>query len=93
MEIEQTTLQKTFTIKLKDKTYFVDYLNSDGQILGLINRDNWEIYDENSEELQIYTFKSSSKKEKEQAEKNLELADKLISFCIKHFEDYNPVKD
>ena len=73
MEIEQTTLQKTFTIKLKDKTYFVDYLNSDGQILGLINRDN--------------------KKEKEQAEKNLELADKLISFCIKHFEDYNPVKD
>jgi len=89
MKLEQTTLQKTFTVKHKGKSYFVDYLNSDGQTLNLLNRNNWEVYDKDSEELQIYTFQRDSKKKKEQAKKNLELAEKLVEFCVRHFGDYN----
>nr|MBI4156883.1 hypothetical protein [Candidatus Woesearchaeota archaeon] len=39
-------MQRNFTIKHKNKTYYIDYLNSDGQILGLNNRDYWEVIDE-----------------------------------------------
>lgn len=93
MKIEQTTIQKTFTIKHNGKVYYVDYLNADGQILGLINRNNWEINDQENELLDIYTFKGQSKRKNEKVKKNRELAEKLVRFCIKHFEDYNPVKE
>jgi len=92
MEIEQSTLQRTFVIKHRGKNYYVNYLNSDGQILGLINRNNWEIFNENSEELQIYIFKGQSKKDVEKIKKNVKLFDKLVGYCIKHFNDYNPIK-
>ncbi|MFH1971026.1 MAG: hypothetical protein ABIJ05_01425 [Patescibacteria group bacterium] len=85
----QTTIQKTFTVKHRGKTYHIDYLNSDGQILGLINRNNWEITDEDGEELQIHLIKGKSKKEKEKVMKDLELAEKLIEFCVKHWDDYD----
>ncbi len=92
MKIEQTTLQKTFVIRYKGKTYLVDYLDSDGQTIRLLNRDYWEVYDENSEELQIYIFKESTKKEKILIDKNIKLKERLVEFCIKHFEDYKPRK-
>lgn len=90
MKIEQFSLQRTFTIKHNNKIYIIDYLDSTEQILELINRDNWEIYDENRELLNIYPFRNSTKKEKLKVKKNLILAEKLIKFCIKHFDDYNP---
>ena len=93
MEIEQTGLQKNFSVRYKNKLYFVDYVNSDGQDLRLLNRDNWEIYDEDHESLQIYTLSSMTKEEKLKIQKNLKFAEKLIKFCMQHFEDYNPVKD
>ncbi|MEK6862407.1 MAG: hypothetical protein AABY07_10685 [Nanoarchaeota archaeon] len=88
MKLEQTTIQKTFTVQDNRKTYYVDYLNSNGQILGLLNRNNWEITDENGEELGIYEFQSSTKREKMQIKENRILARKLINVCIKHFNDY-----
>ncbi len=90
MKIEQTTIQKTFTVSYRNKTYYIDYVNSDGQTLALLNRNNWEIYREDHELLEIYLFKCDSEKEKLMAKKNVELANKLIELCIKHFNDYKP---
>lgn len=89
MKLDQSTLQRTFMVKHKGKSYCVNYLNSDGQILGLLNRSNWEITVD-GEELNIYSFKSDTKKEKEQVDKNMGLAEKLVEFCVKHFNDYQP---
>ena len=83
-------LERHFTIKHKEGFYYVSYLNSDGPILGLINRDTWEIYDEEGEELNVYIFNDTTKEEKEQIRKNRILANKLIDFCIRHFDDYKP---
>jgi len=56
----------------------------------LTNRDTWEIYDEEGEELNVYIFNDTTKEEKEQIRKNRILANKLIDFCIRHFDDYKP---
>ena len=92
MELDQSTLQRTFTVKHNGKSYHVDYLNSDGQILGLLNRNYWEVSDEEGEEIDIYKFRSqgNTKKEKEQIKQNRKLVEKLINFCIKHFDNYKP---
>ncbi|MBI2655139.1 hypothetical protein HYX06_01815 [Candidatus Woesearchaeota archaeon] len=83
-------LERHFTIKHKERFYYVSYLNSDKPILGLINRDTWQILNEELEELGICEFQSNTKEEKEQIKSNRILADSLISFCIRHFSDYEP---
>ena len=90
IKLIQSTLERSFTVKHKGKTYYVSYLNSDGPILGLLNRNYWEILDEELEELNIYIFKDTTKKEEQQIDKNVKLTNKLIEFCIKHFDDYKP---
>jgi hypothetical protein len=57
--------------------------HSDDQIL-IGNRDYWEILDEELEEMDIYIWSDSTKKE------NQKLYLKLIKFCKKHFKDYHP---
>ncbi len=89
MKLTQTAVQKFFTVIHKGKTYYIDYINSDDAIL-LGNRDCWQVLDEELEELNIYIFKDTTKKEKEQIKKNSKLYLKLINFCIKHFNDYKP---
>ena len=90
MKLQQSILNRTFIVNYKGKDYHVDYLNSDGQVLGLINRNYWEVTDEDNESVNIYTFKGDSKKRREETKKNMILVRKLINFCIKHFEDYGP---
>ncbi|MDO8460300.1 MAG: hypothetical protein Q7S74_04280 [Nanoarchaeota archaeon] len=92
MKITQTTIQKTFYVQIKDKTYYVDFVNSDDHNLSLLNRNNWEIYDESHEELDLYTYDNTNKKRAREIKKNWQLAKKLINFCIKHFNDYEPLK-
>jgi len=77
-------------VEHKGKEYYVDYLNSDGPVLGLINRDYWEICDEEGEELNIYILSDTTEEEKKQIEENAKLYSKLIDFCIRHFNDYKP---
>lgn len=89
MKLTQTAVQKFFTVTNRGKTYYIDYINSDDVIL-LGNRDYWQVLDEELEELNIYVFKDTTKKEKEQIKKNSKLYLKLINFCIKHFDDYRP---
>lgn len=76
MQLIQSSLQRNFTIKHNGKIYYVDYLNSDGQILGLSNRDYWEVLDEELENIDDY--------------ENKRVFRSLIKFCIKHFNDYQP---
>jgi hypothetical protein len=90
MKLEQTIIEKNFFVKHRGRTWYVSYVNSDGQTLALLNRDNWEIFDDENEELQVYLFNNASKKEKEQVESNIALRDKLVSFCMNHFNDYLP---
>ena len=90
IKLTQTVLEKNFTVRHKERFYYASCLNSDKPILGLINRDAWEILDEELEELGICEFQDAAKKEKEQARKNRILANKLIGFCIRHFNDYEP---
>jgi hypothetical protein len=87
MRLTQTILEKHFTVKHKGKTYYISYLNSDKPCLALLNRFNWEILDEELEELNIYYTNGCNKK---QIDKNNELIEELISFCMKHFNDFNP---
>ena len=89
MKLQQSILNKTFIVNYQGKDYCIDYLNSDGHTLGLLNRDIWEVT-KDGENVNIYTFKGDSKKRREEAKKNLVLVRKLINFCIKHFEDYKP---
>ena len=83
-------LERHFTVKHKERFYYVSYLNSDKPILGLINRDTWEICDEEGEELNTHILKDTTKEEKHQIKNNTKLASKLIELCIRHFNDYKP---
>ncbi|MBI2656938.1 hypothetical protein HYX03_04315 [Candidatus Woesearchaeota archaeon] len=93
IKLIQSVLERHFTVKHKGKFYYACYLNSDKPVLGLINRDTWEVYDEEGEELNIYIFKDIPKKELRQITKNGKLYSNLISFCIRHFDDYEPKID
>ena len=88
MRLLKSTLERNFTVKHNGETYYISYLNSNGQILGLLNRDYWEVLDEEFEEINI--FQNMTKKEEEQLEKIAKLRSKLIKFCINHFNDYQP---
>jgi|GEM_PF-1165340 len=90
MKLVQTTIEKNFFVEHRGRMYYVNYLNSDGQILELLNRDEWEIMDEDHEKLKLYEFQASTKKEKAKIRKNQKLADELIKFCTEHFEEYAP---
>lgn len=90
MKVVQSSLEKSFVVTYKGKEYFVNYLNSSDLIPSLVNRFHWEVFDENHEELNIFEFENMTLREKEQIQKNIELRDYLVEFCIKHFNDYNP---
>ncbi len=90
MRLIGNILQRSFLIKYKGKKYYVSYLNADYPTPLLLNRDSWEITDENGEELQIYKFNSTNKKEKIEIKENTKLFDKIVDFCVKKFHSYNP---
>ena len=90
MKLIGNIIQKSFLIKHKGKKYCVNYLNSDYPNPNLLNRDNWEIVDEDGEELNTYFFKSNMKNDKSKITLIKQKYDKLISFCIENFDNYNP---
>lgn len=49
MKIEQNTLIREGIIKHEGRTLFVNFIESDGQIPALMNRDSWEITEETDE--------------------------------------------
>lgn len=68
----------------------MNFTESDGQTLMLCNRHNWQIHEENKnsiEELNAYVFNDSSSEEQEQAEENARVIDKLVTFCIRNWDN------
>lgn len=89
MEIEQNTISRDWTIVHKGRRFFVNFTNSDGQTLGLCKRENWQIHEETedgTEELSPYVFSNSSPEEQKQAEENADIIERLVDFCLGHWE-------
>jgi len=89
MKIKQNTISRDCTVSHEGRRFFVNFTDSDGQTLALCNRENWQIEEETEdgiEELNAYVFKGSSPEEKEQADENAKMMDKLIEFCLGHWE-------
>ena len=89
MKIKQVTMTKLFEVEHEGKTYYVDFTNSTGQTLALLNREAWQITDEDDEELQIYSIGKPNKKQKAELKKAQNLFDELAEYCCKHFNDYD----
>ena len=90
MEIEQNTISRDWTIVHEGRRFYVNFTESDGQTLALCNRDNWEIQEETedgTEELNAYAFSDSSLEARAKAQGNAEMIDKLIDFCLAHWEN------
>ena len=51
IKLTQSTFVRYFTIEQKDKIYYLDYINCDGESILLNNRDSWKIVDEEWEEI------------------------------------------
>jgi arginine deiminase len=87
MKIEQNTISRDWTVLYKGRRFFVNFTESDGQTLALCNRDKWQIHKQTEdaiEELNAYVLNKSSPEEREQAEVNTKIIDKLIGFCIRN---------
>jgi len=93
MKLTGNILQRSFLIEYKGKKYSVNYLSADYPTPLLLNRESWEITDDDGEELQIYQFNSTNKREKEKLEKNMGIFDEIVDFCIKKFNSYNPLQN
>ena len=89
MEIEQNTISRDWTVLHKGRRFYVNFTDSDGQTLALCNRENWQIQEETEggiEELDAYVSKDSNPEEGERAQENAEMAEKLIDFCLGHWQ-------
>ena len=90
MKIEQNTISRDWIVFYKGRRFFVNFTESDGQTLALCNRDEWQIHEETEksvEELNACAFNSSSSEEREQADENAKIIDKLIGFCIRNLDN------
>ena len=90
MQLELNQISRDWTVLHKGRTFYVNYTESDGQTLALMNRDNWEVWEqteEGTEELDIYAFRSDSAEKREQVRENFELMKRLIRFCIENWDN------
>ena len=90
MKIEQNTISRDWTVLYRGHRYFVNFTISDGQTLLLCNREHWQIHKETEEEIEefnAYVFSNSNHKEKQQAAKNARIIEKLIQFCVQHWDN------
>ena len=90
MQMEANQISRDWTILHDGRKFYVNYTESDGQTLALMNRDNWEVLEETEdgpEELNMYVFKDDTPKEREIATKNTLLKEKLVKFCIKNWDN------
>lgn len=76
-----------FAVKHKSRTCHASYSNSNGQTLLLSNRNSWEAADDHGKGISEHYCSESGKKA---AMRNARLKNKLIAFCIRHFDGYKP---
>ena len=90
MKIEQNTISRDWTVLFEGRRFYVNFTDSDGQTLALCNRENWEVQEETEDgmdELNVYVLSNSSLEEREQAEENAGIMDKLIAYCIRNWDN------
>ena len=90
MQLEANQISRDWTILHKGRRFYVNYTDSDGHTLALMNRGNWLVLDENDddlEELNVYAFKDSTPKERRRAARNALLKEELVRFCIKNWDN------
>ena len=90
MKLETNQISRDWTILHEGRRFYVNYTESDGQTLGLLNRDNWEVQedtDDGTEELNGYIFSEYTQEQRKKAEENARLKDRLIRFCIENWDD------
>jgi len=89
MELERNQISRDWTILHEGKTFYVNYTQSDGPTLALMNRDHWEVLeetDEGPEELDIYGSSGDSEEERARVQENFKLMKRLIRFCITNWD-------
>ena len=90
MQLEANQISRDWTVLHEGRMFYVNYTQSDGQTLALMNRDNWEVLestDDETEELDVYGFADGTAEEREKVAENFELMKKLIQFCIEHWDN------
>jgi len=90
MQIQANQISRDWAILHRSRKFHVNFTDSDSQTLALLNRDNWEIWEETAdgtEEFDVYIFKNSTPQQKKIAEENIRLAEELIKFCIKNWDN------
>ncbi|MHC4070484.1 MAG: hypothetical protein ACYSWW_11240 [Planctomycetota bacterium] len=90
MQLEANQISRDWTMLHKGRKFYVNYTDSDGHTLALMNRGNWEVLeerDDDTEELNVYVFKTSTQKERRLAAKSALLKEELVKFCIENWEN------
>ena len=90
MRVDINQISRDWTVQHNGRTFYVNFIESDGQTLALMNRDNWEVQEDTEdgvEELDIYGYSSDSPENKKQIEKNFKLMKKLILFCMQQWDN------
>jgi hypothetical protein len=90
MQLEANQISRDWTILHGGRKFYVNYTESDGQTLALLNPDNGEVLEETDdgpEELNVYVFKDDTPKGREIAAKNALLKEKLVKFCIENWDN------
>ena len=90
MQLEANQISRDWTILHHGRKFYVNYTESDGHTLALMNRDNWEVVeetDDDTEELNVYVFKDSKPKERQIAAENALLKERLVKFCIENWDN------
>jgi hypothetical protein len=90
MKLETNQISRDWTIRHEGRTFYVNYTQSDGQTLALMNRDNWEVLEETengTEELNIYGCGDDTAEERKTVRENFALMKQLIRFCIANWDN------
>ena len=90
MRVETNQISRDWTVLHNNRTFYVNYTESDGQTLALCNRNNWEVWEQTDdavEEFNEYAFKDSTPEERARAKENSLLKEKLIRFGMENWDN------
>ena len=90
MKLEQNHISRDWTILHNGRRFYVNYTDSDGQTLALLNRDNWEVSEKVDgviEELDMYIFNNDTPEQRKVKEGNALLKEKLVKFCLDNWNN------
>ena len=68
----------------------MNFTESDGQTLVMMNRDSWEITEETDDgtvELNGYVFSSMTEQERQKAADDVKLVKAIITYCIENWDN------